>query len=182
MNKRAEFFNNIFFVTFKTKRIHDAVLEELSSGDTYLSRIFHAVSKNTMTFGDGTVATFRLKEASEPSDINWNNLSATNMQKVTSRTMTYLASLFLIAIGFGIVLGLKVWQRSLGDRLLTGKKFDASSLSFRAVSALISFVILMVNSILPMAMRKLTLLEKQNSNTDFFKSLTFKIALVVQFK
>lgn len=176
--KRHEYFNNIFFVTFKTKRIHDAILEELSFSDTYVSRILHAVRKSTMTFTDGRIVTYRIKEAPEPSDINWYNLSATLMQKIWSRTMTYVASLILIAIGFFIVLGLKVWQRDLGKRLLTDKTFDASSLSFRAVSVLISFVILMVNSILPMVMRKLTLLEKQTSNTDFFKSLTFKIALV----
>lgn len=183
LNKNIEinrhyFFNNIFFVTFQTKRIHDALLNEMSSSDTYISRLLYAVKKNTMTFDDGRVVTFRMKEAPEPSDINWHNLSATMLQKIGSRTWTFLVTILLIGIGFGIVLGLKVLQRDLGKRLLTGNSFGINALSFRAISVLISFVILMVNSILPMAMRKLTLLEKQTSNTDFFKSLTFKIALV----
>lgn len=176
--QRHRYFNNIFFVTFKQKRIHDAILDEMSSKDTFLSKLFHAVNKNTMNFDDGRIVHFRLKQAPEPSDINWHNLSATNMQKFKSRMLTYLASFLLIGIGFGIVLGLKVWQRYLGNQLASSQAFDVSSLTFRAVSVLISIVILLVNSILPMAMRHLTLMEKQTSNTDFFDSLTFKISFV----
>lgn len=177
-SNREKYFNNIFFVTFKTKRIHDNILERMTHSDNYISRLFHVVTKQRMMLNDGRSVSFRVKEAPEPSDINWSNLSATLWQKVASRSWTYAVSFFLIAIGFGIVLGLKVWQRYLGRQLKTDKTFSVSSLSFRGVSILISFVILVVNSILPMAMRKLTLLEKQTSNTDFFKSLTFKIAFV----
>lgn len=176
---RNTYFNNMFFVTFRTKKIRDAILSEMSSSDTYISRLLTAVSKISLTLHDGRQITFRMKEAPEPSDINWHNLSVTMGIKIKSRAVTYLASFFLIAIGFGIVLGLKVWQRYLGSQLTpNASSFDASSLRFRGVSVLVSFVILMVNSILPMAMRNLTLLEKHTSNTDFFKSLTFKIALV----
>jgi hypothetical protein len=166
-------------VTFKTKKIRDAILSEMSSSDTYISRLLFAVSKQSITLEDGREITFRMKEAQEPSDINWHNLSISMAKKMKSRAMTYLTSLLLIGVGFGIVLGLKVWQRYLGTQLSAGNALNASSLRFRAVSILTSFVILVVNSILPMAMRKLTLLEKHTSNTDFFKSLTFKIALVI---
>ena len=179
IKERKTYFNNMFFVTFRTKKIRDAILSEMSSSDTYISRLLTAVSKISLTLDDGRQITFRMKEAPEPSDINWHNLSVTMGTKIKSRAVTYLASFFLIAIGFGIVLGLKVWQRYLGSQLTpNASSFDASSLRFRGVSVLVSFVILMVNSILPMAMRNLTLLEKHTSNTDFFKSLTFKIALV----
>jgi hypothetical protein len=179
IKERNTYFNNMFFVTFRTKKIRDAILREMSSSDTYISRLLTAVSKISLTLDDGRQITFRMKEAPEPSDINWHNLSVTMGTKIKSRAVTYLASFFLIAIGFGIVLGLKVWQRYLGNQLTpNASSFDASSLRFRGVSVLVSFVILMVNSILPMAMRNLTLLEKHTSNTDFFKSLTFKIALV----
>ena len=176
---REQYSTNIFYLTFSTKQIHDEVLKIYNSSDSMWSQLFSNIGKSRITQGNQRAITFRMKQAPEPGDILWHNLSATNWQKIKARFLTFFMTFVLIGIGFGIVLGLKVLQRNMGKELKsTDSQFDKSTVQFRALSVAISFVVLCINAILPMLMRRLTQMEKQTTNTDFFRSLTFKIAFV----
>lgn len=180
IKKDPQFSNNIYYMTFTTKKLHDEILLRFASNDGVFSRLLRGTGKHTVQNPNtGKPFSFRMKQAPEPTDILWKNLSATLCQKIKSRIITFLLTFVLIAIGFGIVLGLKVLQREMGKDLKpSDSALDLASLRFRALAAAISFVIFCVNTILPMVMRALTQYEKHTSNTDFFESLTFKIAFV----
>lgn len=177
VSDQANYFNNIYYLTFKTKEIHDEVLKRYGSNDNWWSNLFSAVNKSHIQGIDRPIQ-FRMKQAPEPADILWHNLSATKCQKFCARIVTFFLTGVLIALGFGVVLGLKILQRSIGKNLTATSSLDRSVIQFRALSVAISFVVTFINTLLPMLMRRLTQYEKQTTNTDFFKSLTFKIAIV----
>lgn len=178
-NNPELFSNNLYFLTFYTKETRDVMLEKYALPDTLWNRMISFGRKRHIPNGPNDKISFSMKEAPEPTDILWKNLSATKCEKYTTRLMTFFLTFVLIGIGFGIVLGLKILQRNMSKNLKsTDSTFDRSTIQFRALSVGITFVIFCVNTILPMLMRRLTQYEKQVSNTDFYKSLTFKIAFV----
>ena len=182
INNRDAYFNNIFFLTFTTKKTHDQVLEKYGLTQSFWKKLCSSTHKSQVKEGNNKYISFRAKEAPEPADILWHNLSATACQKIGSRFLTFFMTFILIGIGFGIVLGLKVLQRNIGRNLTSSSQFSSAVIAFRGLSIVISFVVFCINTILPMLMRRLTQYERQTSNTDFFKSLTIKIALVKLYK
>ena len=179
LNNRAKYCNNIFYVTFRTKRIHEEVLNHFGSSENYCSRLHRVVNRKSFQSSNNKKVTFRMKAAPEPADIIWSNLSATNCQKICYRILTFFITAILVGIGFGIVLGLKYEQYELSKNVETNASLlSSSALKFRGISVAISMVIVFINTLLPMIMRSLTNLEKQTSTTDYFESLTIKIAMV----
>jgi hypothetical protein len=53
------------------------------------------------------------ERAPEPTDINWENVSAGNYRKFMHALATYIATLCLIAICFGIIWGINVGKQKL---------------------------------------------------------------------
>jgi len=172
---RSEYFNGICYVTFETKQMADRVIELVGTKDGMFSKLLFCVNKRRIVMNERT--TFTLKAAQSPSDINWQNLGTGVGETVCRRFGTFSLSLVLLGISFFSQLGLKILQRNMRKEMLQNKSLSFSSLSFRIISVGVTVIILVINTAISMALRKLTLYEKHTTNTTFFRSLTFKIAL-----
>ena len=120
---------------------------------------------------------YYLKEAPNPSDILWQNLEMTTSQKFWARLTSNLLTLLLVSISFLCILGLKIIQKNMSESL-EKKKSTVSSLGLRAISIGVAFIILVINTALSMAIKKLTEMERFSTCTNFFKSMTYKIVFV----
>jgi hypothetical protein len=125
-----------------------------------------------------TAMYYYLREAPNPSDILWENLEATTSQKFWARLGSNVLTLLLVSVSFFCILGLKVLQKNMSERL-EKKKSTASSLGLRAISLGVAFIILVINTALSMAIKKLTDMERFSTSTNFFKSMTYKIVFVL---
>ncbi len=118
-----------------------------------------------------------LKEAPNPSDILWANLEVTTSSKFWARLWSNVLTLLLVSVSFFCILGLKILQRDMTRRLEKNKS-TASSLGLRAISLGVAFIIVVINTALSMAIKKLTETERFSTSTNFFKSMTYKIVFV----
>lgn len=63
-----------------------------------------------MTFKDRQL---RLERAPEPSDINWSNMGIDKSTILKLKILTHLATFILLAICFGMILGVNLGQLEL---------------------------------------------------------------------
>lgn len=176
--RRSDYFNGISYVTFQTKEMADYVVDTYGAKNGFFSEVFGKTTIRKMNLPGARTSNYTLKRAANPSDINWQNLGVSAFDVLKSRVITYSISLLLLVISFCILLGLKLIQKSMAKKLREDSTSTISAYSFRIISVGVAFVVMIVNSMLPMALRMLTLKEKHDSETSFFKSLTIKIAVV----
>lgn len=154
----------------------DAVIKYYGGSSGLIKKI--CTSKSNKNTGKINGSSFKLKEAPNPSDINWQNMGISLGTKIKNRTIANLLSLVLVVISFFCILGLKYVQKYFSKKN-DESNTKVSTWGFRLVSLAVAFIILVINSLIAMAMKKLTEIETHSTNTTFFKSMTYKIVLVV---
>ena len=147
-------FTGVAFVAFNTvketeqycKLFPDSIIEYLL---VYLKSIYYTVnvfeqSANKIDHMKKTI--FRVINASEPSDIIWENLEYSLFNRIQRYIITYLSTFVLIGAGFGIIFALNLAQSNAnsGSSLSTG------------LSIIISLVISVINFIIQMLLEFLT--------------------------
>lgn len=179
---RSEYFNGITFVTFETKQMCDEFTKRFETDDSFISLFLGRRNRlpYTQTIdGQKRQIWLRLKPAPNPTDIIYDNLGIPFKDKVIRRLITSFATLLILGASFGILLGLKVWQRRLAP---VGAKLSLSDIDFlaliaRLISVGITITIMVINEVISYALRYLTILEKFSTQTGFYSSLLYKIAI-----
>ena len=111
-----------------------------------------------------------IEEAPNPEDIIFENLEFPSQSKVYRVVGINMISLLLIAIGFGIILGLQQLQ------IYVNKK-DYSKIIYYIISLLITIVSSIINIIFEELLDMLTKHEKQNSISNYYLSYSLKLTI-----
>jgi hypothetical protein len=117
----------------------------------YLKSIYYTVNifdKSQGKINSKKKTNYRVVKASEPNDINWENLEYSSLNRLIRYIIIYLLTFILIGAGFGIVLGLNYAQTKIdtttNPNLRTG------------ISIIISVVISIINTSIQMTLLKFT--------------------------
>lgn len=174
VEKKDKYSLGIAFVTFKTKRMADEI-EQAFGGTSSLTflKIIKSVAGQGLSYkylqdGIQREANVTIYRAPDPNDIIWGNLGATSSERFKKRLITFSITFLLLCCSFGAILGLKIAQYVL----YTSNQIEAAGL--RVISILITLVISGINFALAMLIRKLTALEKHDSESSYFRSLMMK--------
>jgi hypothetical protein len=136
----------------------------LSEKKSFFSEIFCCFSNNS--------SALTYERAPEPSDVYWENLNVTSMQRFLRVVLTYLGTVLIIGICFGIIYGINIAKIEL-------KKIDSvPEWVISALSFLCSFVIIAVNQSLRTVVRTLSIKEKHETYTAYNLSVAFKLTFV----
>ncbi len=112
----------------------------------------------------------------EPDDLDWFNFKYSPRNRIIRIIVVSLICIIIIGISFGIVLGFTVLQNKVIDNNKTMNLFLRYLLSF-----LISIVISIINAVFDLVLTELTFLEKHLSRTNYYLSLSIKIAIFTFF-
>ena len=96
---------------------------------------------------------YTFERAPEPSDVYWENLNVTSMQRYVKSTWTFCVTVLMIAACFGIIYGINIAKGELD------KVKDINKDINRALSFVCSFVIIIVNTLLKTVVRTLSVKE-----------------------
>jgi len=115
--------------------------------------------------------------ATEPNDINWENLEYTDFNRILRYIIIYFCTIVLIGIGFGIILALNYSQTEVDP--MSNPRLNTF------LSIVISIVISIINIILETSLKKFTeyyillfSMEKNKTNTDEYLSYSIKLTFV----
>ncbi len=115
--------------------------------------------------------------AAEPTDVYWEHLDSSDFTKIKNTIFTYVISLVLVGVCFGIIYGLTVGKINY----VADHKKDTSTTAYIAtniLSIVISLVITAINSSLRTVVRKLSLYEESETITAYNLSVALKLTLV----
>jgi hypothetical protein len=112
------------------------------------------------------------ERAPEPSDVYWENLNVTFWQRLMRVILTYLGTVLVIGLCFGIIYGINIAKIEL-------KKVNGvPEWIITALSFVCSFVIVGVNQSLRTVVRTLSIKEKHETYTAYNLSVAFKLTFV----
>lgn len=120
-----------------------------------------------------------VERAEEPQDIQWENLGISKTNKFGRRIFTNLFSLFLIIIGFLVILAINYLKKSYYDK--SGAYDSNSDLNFSVtvklycLTAAATVVIQVINIILIVFIRKFGALEKWSDFSKLNFSICYKL-------
>lgn len=152
-NKR---FTGFAFVTFEMQKHLNAVLSKLRY--KIISFQYHKTK-------------YTIYPANEPEDIIWQNFGLNLKQKIVRRFLSAVVTTMIILISFGIVFGIKYAQDTVN-------KQSKSKAFYYFVAFAIAEIILIVNLILRIVLRKLTFWQSRTTTTAYNSVLTLKITIV----
>ena len=110
-----------------------------------------------------------VKKADEPYEIDWENMGYSRFERNVRKFLSILASFFLIAITFGIIVLINWGQREISE--------DEKSFWSYVLSLSVSIIIAITNYLSKFVLRMLTLMEKKETKTDYFKSYSLKLTV-----
>lgn len=114
----------------------------------------------------------KVRRATEPKDINWQNLPVSESVKSCNRLVTNLVTLIILGCSFGILYILSFAQQEVSD-----KNKQEPGFRVQALSLLIGFSISFINQVLSMIIKYLTMFEKHNTETQYQSSLAKKLVI-----
>ena len=112
----------------------------------------------------------KIEEAPNPEDIIFENLEFTEQSKVYRVVGINMISILLIAIGFGIILGLQQLQVYVNTK-------DYNIMIYYLISLSITLVSSIINIIFEELLDMLTKHEKQSSITNYYLSYSVKLTI-----
>ncbi|CAD8147633.1 unnamed protein product [Paramecium octaurelia] len=135
--------------------------------------LFFYPLESTKTFQGKTPHVIR---APEPGDVIWENLGINPLIQFKYQILTNLGSLFILAICFGSILGVSVYQDKLNQ---SDKKSRSTSIElYITVFGLIaSFIISILNNIMGLLIKKFVSLELHSTQTEFNISFANKLGI-----
>ncbi|CAD8173577.1 unnamed protein product [Paramecium pentaurelia] len=119
-----------------------------------------------------------VRKAPEPGDIIWGNLGITIKEQFKRTLITNAMTLFLLAIGFGLLLALSYLQNVINKNISKGSAAEATIVTFIGFAS--SILILIINKILAKMIIRFAELEQQATRTDYNISVAYKMG-VAQF-
>ena len=102
----------------------------------------------------------------------WENLNVTSIKRFFRVTGTYLATILIVGICFGIIWGINIAKTNLD------KRDDINANAIRFLSFCCSFVIIITNISLRSVVRTLSIKEKHETYTAYNLSVAFKLGIV----
>ena len=119
------------------------------------------------------------ERAPEPTDIFWENLSATTLQRIGKSMVSYFLTFLTILVTLGLIASLKQWKDNYTDRMALKEE----ELTFRElgtlkfVSILTSLIVMVVNILLRFVIRRYSLSEKHETATKMNVSVAIKLTI-----
>ena len=110
-----------------------------------------------------------VKRADEPYEVEWENMGYTRTERNVRKLISIIASFFLIAVTFAIIVLVNWGQRILSE--------DEENFWSYVLSLSVSVIIAITNYIAKFILKKLTLMEKKESKTTFFRSYSLKLTV-----
>jgi uncharacterized membrane protein (DUF485 family) len=92
-------------------------------------------------------------KAPEPTDILWENLHTSTLNKMRRRLTTTVISTFLIAICFGIIIAISIEKKNIANSIST------NNVSTIALSVVIAILLMIINQLLGISTRKFSTYE-----------------------
>ncbi|CAK66150.1 unnamed protein product (macronuclear) [Paramecium tetraurelia] len=119
-----------------------------------------------------------VRKAPEPGDIIWGNLGITIKEQYKRTLITNAMTLFLLAIGFGLLVGLSYAQNIINKHISKGSAAEAAIITLLGFAS--SILISIINVVLAKMIIKFAELEQQATRTDYNVSVAYKMG-VAQF-
>lgn len=107
---------------------------------------------------------------SEPTDIIWENLEYSTLNRFIRTLLIYFLTAVILFISFWILWGINIGQRELQN--YSRNVLIGISVAFSTAIAVINFVI-------RISLRYLTYVEKNTSHSDFYLSYSFKLMIAL---
>ena len=185
LSDRKKYFAGRVFITMQTRQMAEGIDADFGTNISFWTKLLcpkPKIFKNHLSEG-GISEMYKLKLASNPSDVIWENIGSSAWTTLKYRIVSYTVSLVLILVSLMILLGLKYFQRLMTVGKIKDSQDTAGYLSVgtfwvRVVSLGIILVIFMINSAIAFILRVITRFEKHTSTTAFMRSLSLKIVLV----
>lgn len=173
-NRKNELFTGICFITFDSMK--DKVAMKEAWKINFLGRASLKYMKclqrcykteNERIRGKAVI----VREPPEPGDILWENLGTPFSILLKTRLVTFLLVVMLLGLSFGAILGLKYAQISYITTI--NKGFGRTLLGL-----VIALMLMIVNAIIGVVIRKISAYEKYITLTEFNSSIAKRIAFV----
>ena len=170
-------FTGTAYIVFQTSEQAKRMKKQLTIGwmiwlKIYLKKIFCLENKELYKnsyFLD-------VRRAPEPNDIIWENLDVPKYKKYFYITLTNLATMFLLAISFSLVVGVAFLQR-----YILNTYEDLSFISLQVVNMMGAVLITLINHTMHDVIEKFTVYEKPSTHTNFDSSLAQKKVMALFF-
>jgi hypothetical protein len=108
----------------------------------------------------------------EPEDLYWENFKYTGRQRFFKILLFFLACILIIGVSFAIVLGFTYWQNKI-----TANEKNINLFVKYLLSLFITIIIALLNAALEYLLEKFTHWERHLSRTNYYLSLSIKIAI-----
>lgn len=122
------------------------------------------------------------ERAPEPSDINWENMGLTSCDVCIRQFNSLIATLIMLGGSFVAIWFIKDYARSEQERIDSGDFSKSDNLAVQTLNENLSIAtavaIAIINAILPVLMRRFSLYERHETNTDLSLTLALKLSLV----
>jgi hypothetical protein len=171
-----KYYTGISFITFETRAMAKEALSKYRERDTGLMRLktYRLHHKNSAN----KLQDFELQKAAQPSNIFWHNMGIPTCKVYSARILSSLASTVIIAMSLLILVVLKNVQIKITPRQVTSDEFfSADFLKARAISIMMMFVVVIINSSLAYTLRILNGKECFTTTNAYMSGLTIKIAM-----
>lgn len=117
-----------------------------------------------------------IERASEPTDIYWENLSVTYIQRVKKSFTTYAVTILCLLCAFGITLGASILKDLLDSQ---GGTTNTEAILIRIISILTSFLVIAINVALGKIIRLLSAYEKHETYSKYHLSVAIKLTIAL---
>ncbi len=176
LNKNHSLKNNVVaFVTLSTPLQVSKLIKQESISNSFLNGIMKYIP--LLSFLKGTV----FQRAPEPDDIIWRYIGYSERQRLGSVIVGYLASGVLIAISFGLQLGIRLLQNKYIKQISDDPDEDdgwMDNIYLQAIQLLSAVLINSVNYLICVVLRTLSEKEKHLCLSQKATSATCKLVLV----
>ena len=180
LNKNPNKYNGgTFLLIFSTMQMRDKFYDfyphSLPEKIFWSVRYFfeNIVCKNCLNESKTKMSNLKMdldvKKAEEPYEVEWENMGYTRTERNVRKFLSILASFFLIAVTFAIIVLVNWGQRVLSE--------DEEDFWSYVLSLSVSIIIAITNYLAKFVLRKLTLMEKMESKTEYFRSYSLKLTV-----
>lgn len=117
-----------------------------------------------------------VERAAEPTDVYWENLNVTTLERVKIGFKTYGITLLCLLISFGVNLGLSFIKETLEGQDSTS---TIASIFISLITLLTSFFVVFVNVVLGRVVRILSAYEKHETYSKYHLSVSVKLTIAL---
>ena len=110
-----------------------------------------------------------VKKADEPYEVEWENMGYTRTERNVRKFLSTLASFLLISVTFGIIVLINWGQRIISE--------DEKNFWSYVLSLSVSIIIAVTNYLAKFVLKQLTLMEKIETKTEYFRSYSLKLTV-----